>query len=184
MIITISGKAGSGKGSVSKIIAEKLWYERISIGNLKRQLADEMWLSISEFNMLGEQPDKATEFDLKYEDYQKNFDLQNNIILDSRLWFFCQPKSFKVFLEVSPEEAAKRIMRDDRTTDNFSSVEQAYITTQERNKADRERYLNLYGIDLADHNNFDLVIDTTLQTPQQTAENILKQFEIFQKKQK
>jgi cytidylate kinase len=32
MIITMSGKAGSGKGTVAKILAEKLGYEHISIG--------------------------------------------------------------------------------------------------------------------------------------------------------
>jgi len=50
MIITMSGKNGSGKGTVSKLLAEKLGYEYISIGNMKRELATAMGMTISEFN--------------------------------------------------------------------------------------------------------------------------------------
>lgn len=52
MIITMSGKAGSGKGTVAKILSEKLGYEHISIGNMKRELATAMGMTISEFNTL------------------------------------------------------------------------------------------------------------------------------------
>jgi len=48
----MSGKAGSGKGTVSKLLAEKLDYKYISIGNMKRELATTMGLTISEFNAL------------------------------------------------------------------------------------------------------------------------------------
>ena len=46
MIITLWWKAWSWKWTVSKLLAEKLNYEIISIGTLKRKLAEEMWLSI------------------------------------------------------------------------------------------------------------------------------------------
>ena len=44
-----------------------------------------MGLSISEFNLLGEKPENQHEFDLKYEEYQKNLDLYSQVILESRL---------------------------------------------------------------------------------------------------
>ena len=87
MIITMSGKAGSGKWTVSKLLAEKLWYQHISIGNMKRELATAMGLTISEFNTLWELPENREKFDLKYEEYQKNLDIHSDIILDSRLGF-------------------------------------------------------------------------------------------------
>lgn len=85
MLITIGGKAGSGKGTVSKLLAEQLGYEIISIGSLKRKIAEEMGISISEFNLLGEKPENQKEFDLKYEEYQKSLDPSSKILLDSRL---------------------------------------------------------------------------------------------------
>ena len=44
-----------------------------------------MGLSISEFNLLGDKPENQHEFDLKYEEYQKNLDLNSQVILESRL---------------------------------------------------------------------------------------------------
>jgi cytidylate kinase len=47
-------------------------------------------------------------------------------------------------LDVSDEEASKRIMGDNRATDNYDSFESALKATKERNESDRERYIKLY----------------------------------------
>ena len=52
---------------------------------MKRELATTMGLTISEFNKLGELPENKEKFDLKYEEYQKSLDVNDTIILDSRL---------------------------------------------------------------------------------------------------
>ena len=80
MIITMSGKNGSGKGTVSKLLAEKLGYEYISIGNMKRELATAMGMTISEFNKEWEKPENKEKFDLKYEYYQKGLNVNSKII--------------------------------------------------------------------------------------------------------
>jgi len=85
MIITISGKAGSGKSSVAKTLADKLGYRYIGIGAIRRQVAESMGLNILAFDELGNTPENAKEFDLKYEEYQKNIPLEDNIVLDARL---------------------------------------------------------------------------------------------------
>ena len=176
MIITLGGKAWSGKGTVSKILAQQLHYEIISIGSLKRKLAEEMGLSISEFNILGEKPENQKEFDLKYEEYQKNLPLESAIILESRLGFLCQPKAFKVFLDIRDEVASERIRKDQRTTDNFESPEQALEVTKKRNADDRNRFLSLYNVDLRDDENYDLKIDTSDKTPKEVAQLIIDTF--------
>ncbi len=177
MIITMSGKAGSGKGTVAKILAEKLGYEHISIGNMKRELATQMGLTISEFNKEWEKPENREKFDLKYEDYQKNLDLNSKIILDSRLGFYCQPNAFKVFLDVSDEEAARRIFGDkERSGDIYTSLEAVYEATKKRNRDDIKRYKELYIIDLSDKANFDLIVDTDGKSPQEVAEEIIEKF--------
>ena len=182
MIITMSGKAGSGKGTVSKILTEKLWYDYISIGNMKRDLATTMSLTISEFNALWELPENRESFDLKYEEYQKNLNLGADVILDSRLGFYCQPKAFKVFLDVTDEEAAKRIYGDkERTGDAYASVQIVQQATAKRNSDDTQRYKDIYNIDITDKNNFDLVVDTTGKIPQQVADEIIEVFNEYKK---
>lgn len=42
IMITVGGKPGSGKSTVTKILAQELVYERIAIGDMKRKLAEEM----------------------------------------------------------------------------------------------------------------------------------------------
>ncbi len=180
MIITMSGKAGSGKGTVSKLLAEKLGYEYISIGNMKRELATAMGMTISEFNKEGEKPENREKYDLKYEDYQKSLDVNSHIILDSRLSFYCQPNAFKVFLDVSDEEAARRIFGDkERSGDAYASLEAVFEATKQRNIDDAKRYIDLYGVDIRDKSNFDLVVDTDGKTPQIVADEIISVFNQF-----
>lgn len=179
MIITLGGKAGSWKWTVAKLLSEKLGYEIISIWNLKRKLAEEMGLSISEFNLLGDKPENQHEFDLKYEEYQKNLDLNSQVILESRLWFLCQPNAFKVFLNVSDEIASQRILNDKRTTDHFLSPEEALEVTKKRNQDDQNRYLSLYNIDLWDSSQYNLTIDTSNLTPEEVVEKILIEFSTY-----
>jgi cytidylate kinase len=47
---------------------------------------------------------------LKFEEYQKSLALDSKVLLESRLGFLCQPHAFKVFLDVSDEVAAQRIL--------------------------------------------------------------------------
>ncbi len=182
MIITMSGKAGSGKGTVSKLLSEKLGYEHISIGNMKRELATAMGMTISEFNKEGEKPENREKYDLKYEEYQKNLPLDSKVILDSRLGFYCQPDAFKVYLDVSDEEAARRIFGDkERSWDAYNSLQAVQEATKKRNEDDIKRYKELYNIDLSDTSNFDLVVDTDGKTPQIVADEIIAVFNQFKK---
>lgn len=184
MIITLWWKAWSWKWTVSKLLAEKLNYEIISIGTLKRKLAEEMWLSILEFNLLWEKPENQKEFDLKFEEYQKSLDVNSGILLESRLWFLCQPHAFKVFLDVSDEVASKRILWDNRTTDNYDSFESTLQATKERNESDRNRYIKLYWIDLWDESNYDCMISTDNKTPAEVCDDIIAAFDEYQKSHK
>lgn len=71
-----------------------------------------MGISIVEWNRLGDIPGNEEQYDKKYEEYQKTLDTQADIVLESRLGFYCQPHAFKVFLDISEEKAAERIMGD------------------------------------------------------------------------
>ena len=182
MLITIWWKAWSGKGTVSKLLADKLWYEIVSIGDMKRKLAAEMGINIIEFNKMWDNPENAKEFDLKYEEFQKNLKLNDNIILDSRLGFFAQPKAFKILLDVDEKIAGERIFKAKRETDKNTTKKHAIDEVKERNSNDAARYQKLYNINLWDPNNYNLVIDTSERSPEEVLEIILDEFKAYKRK--
>ena len=179
MLITIWWKAWSGKWTVSKLLAEKLNYEIVSIWDMKRKLAAEMWINIIEFNKMWDDPEKSAEFDLKYEEYQQNLKLSDNIILDSRLGFYAQPHAFKILLDVDEEVAWERIFKAERDTDKHASKKHAIAQVKERNSSDEERYKKLYDVDLWNPNNYNLVIDTSDRTPEEVLQIILDEFKAY-----
>ena len=179
MLITMWWKAWSGKGTVSKLLAKELWYEIVSIWDMKRKLAAEMWINIIEFNKMWDDPEKSAEFDLKYEEYQKSLKLTDNIILDSRLGFYAQPKAFKILLDVDEEIAWERIFKAKRETDKNTTKKQAINEVKERNSSDESRYQKLYNVDLWNPNNYNLVIDTSERTPEEVLQIILEEYKIY-----
>lgn len=179
MLITIWWKAGSGKGTVSKLLAKELGYEIISVWDMKRKLAADMWINIIEFNKMWDNPENAKEFDLKYEEYQQSLKLSDNIILDSRLGFYAQPKAFKILLDVDEEIAWERIFKAKRETDKHTTKKHAIAEVKERNANDEARYKKLYNIDLWDPNNYNLVIDTSERTPEEVLQIILDEFKAY-----
>ena len=108
--------------------------------------------------------------------------MDSKIILDGRMSFYCQPNSFKVFLDVSDDEAARRIFNDkNRIGDEYASLEAVKETTIKRNLDNIQRFKELYHIDISDKANFDLVVDTDGKTPQQVADEIIEKFNIVRK---
>jgi len=179
IVITLGGKSGSGKGTISDMLVKKLGYTHISIGDIKRQLAQKMGLSIHAFDVLGDQPGNAEKFDKQYEDMQKAMDPQWPIILDGRMAFYCQPTAFKVFLDVDSNEAARRIMHAGRGADEiqYTTLQEAIDATQSRDHAMQKRYRTLYNIDYFDQKHYDLVIDTSDKTPEEVLDIILSGYE-------
>ena len=90
MIITISGKAGSGKSTVAKQLAKKLNLKHYSIGDIMRQIAKERNLSLNELSKLAEK-DKSIDTELD----KKQLELRNkkDFIIDGRLTAYFIPKA-------------------------------------------------------------------------------------------
>lgn len=180
-MITLWGKAWAGKWTVWRLLEDALWYTIVDIGSLKRKLAEEMWLSIAAFDALGDIPWNEEEFDLKYEVYQQQMDPYGPTILDSRLWFYNQPKAYKVFLDVDRKESAKRIFAAKRSTEAYACESDVYDANTKRETKNQKRYMKLYGIDLYDFSQYDMYIDSTDKDPEQIASMILEWYEIWKK---
>jgi cytidylate kinase len=83
MKITISGIGGVGKGTTTKLLGEKLDYKVFSGGDLFRQKAKELKLSLYDFEKVVESnPKYDKELDLMQKEFGKNND---NFILESRI---------------------------------------------------------------------------------------------------
>ncbi len=98
-------------------------------------------------------------------------------IIDSRLAFHNVPDSFSVRLTTSPDIAAKRLLKDStrgKEDSNYNSLEEAKENREKRRIGEQKRYLEIYGVDLEDPNNYDLIIDTSYASIDDTAETILK----------
>jgi len=96
---------------------------------------------------------------------------EDNFVMDSRLGFHFIPNSYKVYLKVGPEEAAKRIMKDTRSSERYKSAGEAARLLRKRMDSESKRYKEYYGITYPDEKAFDVVIDTTNSMP----ENVVKE---------
>ena len=173
MILTISGYPGSGKNTIADILAKKLNLKRYSAGGGRRNMAKQQGLNLKEFNKLGE---KQSWTDIDIDEWQKKIGkTEDNFIIDGRLSYYFIPNSQKIFLDVSPEIGAKRIMLAQRPEERFSNIEQAVMEWHERIASDKKRYKKYYRItDCYEHKNFDLVIDTSeFTSPKPTIKIIL-----------
>ena len=112
MMITVAGAPCSGKSTVCKLFALKYNFEHISTGNLIRKMAEKMGLDIIEMQEVLN-TDKS--IDAKIEDMQKEIGktrINDNLLLDSRLGWYCAPESFKVYITIPEEEMARRFIKD------------------------------------------------------------------------
>lgn len=178
-IISLSGDLASGKGTVSEILMNKLNFGVYRNGEYFRKLAKQMNMTLSEF---GEYVESHPEIDMKIENSAKEYALDNdNFVIDARLGWYAVPESFKVYLKVDIDEAAKRAFNDEKRKDleNFSSFEDHKKALIERFKEENERYFKLYRVRKDDMNNYDLVVDTTSLTPEEVADIIIKEYKTW-----
>lgn len=160
MKITISGKAGSGKSAVSKRLADELGLTHYSTGDFWRDIAEERGMDVLTLNRYAETHE---EIDNKMDSRQKRLGKEeDNFVIDGRLSWYFIPDSIKVYLDVSDEVGAERIIRDNtRTTEEYHDLKDAVIKLHKRRDSEKKRYRGLYGVDPYDASNYDIVVDTT-----------------------
>lgn len=173
-IISLSGELASGKGTVSKLLAEELGYTIYRNGEYARKLAKEKGLDITSFNAyLAEHPEIDLQIEKSAAEYAKEHD---NFIIDARLGWYAVPNSFKVYLIIDIDVAANRAFNDPnrKETEKFETIEEQKADMIRRYNMENDRYFKLYGVHKEDQSNYDLVIDTSYKTPQEVKEEIIK----------
>jgi len=173
MIITISGKAGSGKSTVAKEIAFRLGLKHYSTGDLMREMATNRKISLIELGKLAEKDQSIDkELDNRQIKLGKNND---NFIIDGRLTaFFIPNASIKIFLDCDDEIRAKRILKDKRKLEKQKDLQETMNKIKEREASERKRYKKYYKIDYYDKKLYDEIIDTTKMNVTSVVNKILK----------
>ncbi|MBW2993722.1 cytidylate kinase family protein [Candidatus Woesearchaeota archaeon] len=172
MIITISGKPGSGKTTAAKSVAKKLGYRHFSMGDLRGRIAKKHKMTIDELNELGRKEfwtDKEADKELI-----KIGKKEDNYVIDTWIGFHFIPNSVKIFLEVDLKAGAKRIFKDQRKDEEkHSNVKEVENMLRKRIRNSRARYRKWYNIDFLDKSNYDLVIDTSKMKKKEVVDEIM-----------
>ncbi len=180
MLISITGKLGSGKSTICGILSEKYGYEIFSTGSINREVARKLGITTLELNerlkidhSLDDEIDSTvTRLSIEKKD--------EKLIFDSRMaWHFAKD-TFKIFLTIDPMEAARRVMLNQRgAEERYESVEEACAGLIKRGNVERERFIQIYGVDYFDNNNYNLIVDTTSRTPEEIVNIIMMNYELY-----
>ncbi|MDR1865306.1 MAG: cytidylate kinase family protein [Bacteroidales bacterium] len=177
-IISITGDLGSGKSTVSDVLCRRLNFGYVHTGEIQRRMAEKYGMTTTELNRYAEtHPEIDEEIDATF----KSLNDADNLIVDSRMAWFFIPSSFKVFLKTDLAVAAARIIGDQkRKNEKYPSMEEAMRKITERKQSENKRYRELYGADCSDLNRFDLVMDTSVITPEEAAASIIETYRKWQ----
>lgn len=175
MIITITGKPCSGKGAVTGYLVENYGFKKFSAGDIFRRIASERGVDILELNRLND-----TSIDHMVDDEIVKVGkehLYDDMIFDSRTAWHFIPESFKVFIDVQPKEQARRLINSGRNTEKVDiSEEEAIASLNERWELENTRYKSIYGFDNKSKENYDLVVDNTYLSIEETGKTIYEAY--------
>ena len=178
-IITIAGRPGSGKSTTAKKVAEQLGYEHFSSGDLFREIAKKDGLDVKQANISAEKNSKIDE--LVDARLRETGTTQDMLVIDSRMAWHWIPQSFKVFLDLDLNIAAKRIIDnfDKKRAINESiplSVDVYAKELEDRLDSEKRRYKALYGVNPYSADNYDIVVDTAINNIEQVVELVVREF--------
>jgi cytidylate kinase len=173
MLITIAGKLGSGKSTICQNLSKLYGFTVYSTGLIHRTLAKEMGITTIELNELMRNEhkyDKIIDDKVKIYSEEHKDDL---VIFDSRLAWHFSSDSFKIYTIVDPVLAAKRVMASPRgVEERYASEEEAREKLLKRASLEIERFKAIYGVDISDFSNYNLIIDTSWLSPKELTDMV------------
>ena len=174
-IIALSGDIGGGKSSVATALQQLLGYDVIGTGAIQRTIAQKRGVTTLELN-------KISQTDRSIDDEIDTFVINlgktgDKLIIDSRLAWHFIPKAFKVFLSVDPLLGAERVFSASRSDEDNPSLQKTLENNARRQAFEDERFQKLYDVKFREPGNYDLVVDTSHDSPEQIAAQIKSHFE-------
>jgi cytidylate kinase len=173
MNVTITGNLGAGKTSVCNEL-KKMGYDVISGGDIYRTYAQEHGITIVELNEMAK-TDRSV--DIQIDERTKKLGTEvDHTIFDSRMAWYFVPDALNIFLAVDAKTAAKRVYADElrKGEEIYSNSDCEYTEKelQKRAELERERFIEMYGVDYFDQSHYDVIINTEKLTPREVAKEI------------
>ncbi len=172
MIITISGLAGSGTTTATKILSEKMGIPYISAGDIFRQMAAEKGMELLEFSKFAEKnEDIDILIDKRQSDMAKNKD---NLIVEGRLSGHFVDADLKLWFIAPLDVRTERISKRENKPPKI--VKEEILT---RSKSEAQRYKEIHNIDIEDMEIYDMIINTGNFQAESIADIIIKVVEVI-----
>lgn len=156
-LVTISGLPGSGTSTLARAVAEALDLDHVDGGQVFRALAAERGHDVHSFGAVAEaDPSIDVELDTRLAERGA----KGEVVLESRLagWIATNEglPALRVWLHCDDAERARRVAGREGT-----APEAAAAQNRQREASEAQRYLDYYGIDIAEMSPYDLVLDST-----------------------
>ncbi len=154
LTIAVSGEHGAGKSTVAKALAMVFNLRYVSAGMIFRQLAEEHNKTLAEFSAMAEQD---SVIDRAIDDRTRQEAVKGNVVIDAYIagWVARDLADLKIYLRAPFEIRVRRIA--EREQRPYAEVlEETCI----REKSQKRRFQDFYGIDVGAIQLFDLVLDT------------------------
>lgn len=161
MHITITGKTGSGKTTISKLVRDEMGYERYSTGEYQREIAAKLGVNMVEMNEIMKDNISYDHLIDQTVERVSRERAAENIIFDSRMAWHFAVDSFRIFVSIDPIIAGERVFRNPRPEEPYKSAQDAARQLVARSDAENIRFRSIYGVDSFDYANYDLIIDSS-----------------------
>lgn len=168
--VAISGPPGSGKTTVSEMVASRLGYRLVLVGQIFRQMADERKVSLDTFGRYAEEDETIDkELDSRMIAIARE---QDDIVIEGRLTGALMRRgdidAFTVHVDAAEDVRCLRIAKREG-----KPVDLVLKEMRTRERSESKRYLAYYGIDVSNKMIYDLWIDSSGKSAEEVADAIV-----------
>jgi CMP/dCMP kinase len=167
--IAISSHSGCGNTTATNNVGATLGLEVVNY--TFRDLAKDLNIP---FEAIQQGASKSRIYDFLTDLNLMRAALRPRVVVGSRLAGWLVDADLRVWLHAPLEARAKRIFQ--REPDKHAGYESVLYRTLQRDEQNRKRYLEIYGIDINDRSDFDIIINTEKLTAEQVSSLIVAQW--------